>query len=286
MKTLSAVLLTALVATTWTALPVADAKQEIKGSGTGLAERIQDLHLSDAQEAKIEEIRKLYGPKVQTASKELTSIIQEEVNKIRELLTPDQKAELAKIKEERKDRREESLAERFSHLEELELTDAEMAKIAEIRKEYRPKITKAMGSMKGILNDDQRKVREEALKAGKSRKEIMASLKLSDDQKEKMETVCKEVGGLFRDEMHKIRDLLTESQKEKLSELKDERQERARGRMAHMIANLKELKLNDAQSSKITAIRNEYRPRVHEASNRLRATVREEVDMIVTVIKS
>ena len=50
----------------------------------------------------------------------------------------------------------------------------------------------------------------------------MASLKLSDDQKEKMETVCKEVGGLFRDEMHKIRDLLTESQKEKLSELKDD----------------------------------------------------------------
>ena len=69
-----------------------------------------------------------------------------------------------------------------------------MAKIAEIRKEYRPKIEKAReGACKGILTDDQKKAREEALKAGKKRKEVVESLKLTDEQKEKVQTVGKEV---------------------------------------------------------------------------------------------
>ena len=47
--------------------------------------------------------------------------------------------------------------------------------------------------------------------------------------------------------------------------------------MAHRIANLKDLNLTDEQKTKIAEIRKEYRPKVHEAGNKLRASVREEI---------
>jgi hypothetical protein len=55
--------------------------------------------------------------------------------------------------------------------------------------------------------------------------------------------------------------------------------------MAHRIATLKELNLTEDQKTRIAAIRKEFGPRVHEAGNRLRATVREEVEAILAVIK-
>src|SRR5262249_51769067 len=138
---------------------------------------------------------------------------------------------------------------------------------------------------KGTLNDDQRKAREEALKAGKRRGEILKSLNLTDDQKAKVEAVCKEVHTLVREELEKIRDVLTESQKEKLQDLKEERREHARSRHAHAVANLKDLNLTDEQKTQIMDIRKTYHPKVHEAGNKLRATVREEMDAILAVLK-
>jgi hypothetical protein len=82
-----------------------------------------------------------------------------------------------------------------------------------------------------------------------------------------------------------MRDLLSETQKEKLQDFKDERKEKVRDRKAHRVANLKELNLNEGQVSKITDIRKDYRPKVHEAGNQLRGLVREEVDLIVGVLK-
>jgi Spy/CpxP family protein refolding chaperone len=137
----------------------------------------------------------------------------------------------------------------------------------------------------GILTPEQRTAREEGLKAGKRRTEVLTSLKLTDDQKTKVETVCKEVGTLVRSEMEKIRDVLTEGQKETLQEFGKERRERVRDRRAHRIAHLKELNLTDTQLTQIAEIRKEYRPRVHEAGNRLRATVREEVEAIIRAIR-
>src|SRR5215471_19151168 len=43
------------------------------GGGEGLAERIQDLNLTDAQEAKIAEIRKECRTKIQQTDKELAT---------------------------------------------------------------------------------------------------------------------------------------------------------------------------------------------------------------------
>ena len=255
-----------------------------RGDGA-LAERIQDLNLTDDQEAKIADIRKECRPKIQEAAKELAAAVKEEVEKVRAVLTQEQKEKLQALKEERRERRAEGLAERIAHLRELDLTDAERAKIAEIRKEFRPKVAKALGDLRGLLTADQRKAREEALKAGKKRREVIASLKLTDAQKEKVETIGQEVRALVLEKMEKIRDVLTEGQKEKLQEFQAERRERVRDRRAHRIANLRELNLTDAQKSQITEIRKEYRPRVHEAGNKLRATVREEVEAIVAVLK-
>jgi Spy/CpxP family protein refolding chaperone len=179
--------------------------------GGGLAERMQDLNLTDEQEARIIDIRKEFQPKVKAAAKALQAIVQEEVEKARAVLTPEQRTTLASLKEERQEHRATSLAERIVHLEELDLTDAELAKIGECRKQCRPKIVNALEGLKGTLTDAQRQVREEGLKAGKKRKEIVASLKLTDAQKAKVEAACKELTTLRREEMESIRDVLTEN---------------------------------------------------------------------------
>jgi Spy/CpxP family protein refolding chaperone len=251
----------------------------------GLAERIQDLQMSDEQEARIAEIRKECHPEVQKAVKELGTVVREELTKVRAVLTAEQKAKLKELKEERKEHRAECLAQRIAHLQELDLTDAERTKIAEIRKQFHPKIVKAMEGLKGLLSAEQLKAREEGLEAGKKRREVIAALKLTDEQKEKVETVGKEVCALVREEMEKIRDVLTESQEEKLQAFKEERRENVRDRMAHHIANLKSLDLTEEQKGKIAEIRQEYRPKVHEAGNKLRAAIREEVHKILGVIK-
>src|SRR5262249_9094532 len=150
------------------------------------------------------------------------------------------------------------LAERCAHLEELDLTDAEKTKIGDIRKEFRPQVAKALEGLKGILTDAQKKAADEELLAGKKRSEIIASLNLTDAQKEKLETVGKEVVGLLKEEMEKIKDVLTESQQEKLQEFKDERADRVRDRICHRIANEQDLNLTNEQKTQIADIRKEF----------------------------
>lgn len=269
----------------YSAVPAAAKEKPDQENGNGLIERIQDLNLTSEQEDKIAEVHKEYKAKVQEAAKDLAAIVKEEVEKIRAVLTDEQKTKLAELKEERREHRPERLAVRIAHLEELDLTDSEMAKIAEIHKEYRPKIVKAEESLRTVLSDDQRKSREEALKAGKKRREVVASLNLTDEQKEKVEAVGKEVRALVHEELEKVRDVLSEGQKEKLQDFKDERHEHVRDRMAHRIMNFKDLNLTEEQKNQIMEIRKEYRPKVQEAGNKLRATVREEVEAILAVIK-
>ena len=278
MRTLSTVLALAVLMPLGARLAAEDVKEVV-------VERIQDLNLTDDQETKIADIIKDYRPKNEEAAKDLAALVKEEVEKVRAVLTPEQREKLDTFKEERKESREGCLAHRIAHLKELDLTDDELTKIGEIRTEYRPKMVKAMKGLEGLLNGDQRKAREEALNAGKKRKEVLESLKLTADQKEKVTTVAKEVATLFREEMEKIQDVLTAGQKEKLQELSEERKEQVRDRMAHRAANLKDLNLTDEQKTKIMEIRKEFRPKVQEAGNKLRATVREELQMIAAVIK-
>jgi len=250
-----------------------------------VVERVQDLDLTDAQEAKIAEIRKENGPKVKDAAKDLAAILKDEEQKVMALLTPEQKAKVAEMKEERAEIKGERLAERITHLKELDLTDGEFAKITEIRKDCHPKTVKAVKGMEGILTEEQRSARVKGLEAGMKRREIIASLKLTGDQKEKMEAICKEVCTCVHEEAAKLRDVLSEGQKEKLQEFKEERREHVRDRRAHAIANFKDLNLTDDQKSKIADIRQEFRPRVQEAGNKLRATITEGAEAILSVIK-
>jgi len=251
-----------------------------------VVETIQDLNLTDEQEAKIADIMKDFKSKNGEALKELTSAVKDEMEKVNAVLTPEQRDKLAKLKEERKEGREECLAHRIARLKELDLTEDELNKIEDIRKEFRPKIVKAMNSLEGLLSDEQKKAREEGLKAGKKRKEILESIKLTDDQKQKVAAAAKELGALVREEAEKVRDVLSASQKEQLQELKDERKEHVRDRMAHRIANFKDLNLTDEQTTKLADIRKEFRPKIQEAGNKLRSGVREEIEMIVAVLKA
>jgi Spy/CpxP family protein refolding chaperone len=264
----------------------ANAKADDKEVKVILVERIQDLNLTAEQEAKIANIRKEYRSKVQDAAKSLTGTVKEEEDKIRAVLTPEQQDKVKAMKEERAEHRGECLAHALTNLKELDLTDAEMAKIGEIRKEFHPKIAKAMEGLRGILTDAQRKTREDTLAAGKNRKEVLEALNLTADQKTKVETVGKELATLVREEMEQIGDVLNASQKEQVQDLKDERKERVRDRRAHAMANLKDLNLTDDQKAKIAAIRKEYRPKVHEAGNSLRALVRDELGQVVAIIKT
>jgi Spy/CpxP family protein refolding chaperone len=278
MRTLLAVLTVAVVL--WV-----PAKLFADDAPKGMVERLQDLNLTDEQEAKIAEILKECKPKVQEAAKELKAVVREELEKIDALLTSEQKVKIKAHREENKEHRAERLVERMAHLEELELTDAELAKIKELRDEYRPKVHKALESLRGLLTEEQRKAREEALTADKNRREVLVALNLTDEQKQKVAAVCKEIGELVREHMEKVRDLLTDSQKEKLAEFNEERRDRARDRIAHMIMNFRDLNLTEEQKAKVMEIRKEYRPKVHEAGNRLRAAVREEMAQIVAVMK-
>ena len=250
-----------------------------------LAERLQDLSLTAQQEAKIADIRKECRPKVQAAAQALAAVAKEEAEKVRAALTPAQRTKLEALKEERQEHRAEGLAERIAHLGELDLTDAEHAKIAAIRAEFRPKIEKAMEGLHGTLTEQQRAARAEALRAGKNRREVLAALHLTGAQKEKVDAVGKEVAGFVHEELEKIRDVLTAEQQEKLAELRDEHRDRIRDRMAARVMNYRDLDLTDAQKTAIMDIRKEYRPKVHAAGNKLRADVREELGMILAALK-
>jgi Spy/CpxP family protein refolding chaperone len=258
----------------------------------GLAAQIQDLLLSDQQEAKILDIQKEYRPRVQAAGKELVAVIEEELDKIFSVLTLAQKTKIQAFNVgERQTRRAVRRAERLLHLEELdELEELEFiggdgSQIAEIRKEYRPRIVKPLEGLMGTLNEGQRKAREEALKAGKKRSEMIASLNLSDEQKAKIEAVGKEVGTAVREALEKIRDAMTEGQKQKRQELEQGRREGVRDPIARRILSLKDLKLTDTQKAQIAEIGEEYRPKVQKAADKLSAALREEVEKIIAVLK-
>jgi len=252
------------------------------------AERVQDLDLTDQQEAKIADIQKASRPKVQEAAKALGALVKEEVEKIQEVLNAEQRQKVQALREdrdERQDRREECLSHALANLKELDLTDAEMSKIGEIRGDIRPQMAKAVKELEGLLSDDQKKAREEALASGKSRRDVLQALKLTDAQKEKVASVGKDLRTVVREELEQIRGVLSAGQTEKVQDLREERSERVRDRRAHRIANLKDLNLTEEQRTKIASIREEYRPKIQEAGNKLRAAARDEVEQLVAVVK-
>jgi len=278
MRTMYSVL--ALVVAMWASVQLA--AQEVRAI---LVERIQDLNLTDEQEAKIAQIQTASRPKVQAAAQQLSAVAKEELDKAMAVLTPEQKEKLAAQREDRKEYRAEGLCERLARLQELDLSDAEIAQIEAVRKECRPALAKAMEGLRGLLTPEQRKAREEALASGKKHREVLASLNLTPEQKEKVGAACTECCSAIKAELEKFKEALTAQQEEKLADLKDERKEHVRDRRVHRIATHRELALTPDQQAKLTAIRNEYRPKIHDAGNDFRAAVRDEVQAIAGVLR-
>jgi len=278
MRTMYSVL--ALVVAMWASVQLA--AQEVRAI---LVERIQDLNLTDEQEAKIAQIQTASRPKVQAAAQQLSAVAKEELDKAMAVLTPEQKEKLAAQREDRKEYRAEGLCERLARLQELDLSDAEIAQIEAVRKECRPALAKAMEGLRGLLTPEQRRAREESLASGKKHREVLASLNLTPEQKEKVGAACTECCSAIKAELEKFKEALTAQQEEKLADLKDERKEHVRDRRVHRIATHRELALTPDQQAKLTAIRNEYRPKIHDAGNDFRAAVRDEVQAIAGVLR-
>src|SRR5579864_7321828 len=121
MKTLSTVFTLAVALVVYPKLCVADDADAERREGVRerMAERMADLSLSDDQETKIADVRKEFGPKVKEAAKELSTLVKEELDKIREILTTDQKEKIRGLMEERRERRMNGLASRLAHLRDL-----------------------------------------------------------------------------------------------------------------------------------------------------------------------
>ena len=286
MRRLVVISLGLLLACSWLyAASKAQAQERQGAREMVIVERIQDLGLTDEQEAKIADIRKEWRPKVEAAAKLLGGILREEEEKVRDVLSVQQLDQLHELREMRAERRPQRLAERLAHVESLNLTEAEAAKIEAIRAEFRPKITQALEGLKGTLSEEQRQARDEALKSGKKHAEIISALNLTAEQKEKVEAVGKEVSTLVRAELEQIKDVLNPEQQEKVGESKEDRREQVHDRFASAVANAKSLNLSDDQKSRLKEIRQEYRDKVHEAAKNLRAPVRDEVAEIITVIQ-
>ena len=153
MRTLMAVVVPALGVLVYAALPVAADQGSAERAGGGLVARLQDLDLTDEQEAKITDIRKEHPPELQEAARELAAVVREEMGKIRDVLSEEQKAKLLELKDERKERVRDRTACRIANLKDLDLTDEQKTKIADIRKEYRPKVQEAGNKLRATVTD-------------------------------------------------------------------------------------------------------------------------------------
>jgi Spy/CpxP family protein refolding chaperone len=116
--------------------------------------------------------------------------------------------------------------EQFPFLRGLNLTDDQKAKVKEITKEFAPKLKELAEKRDGVLTADQKKAREDAVKAAKDagkniREQMQAgreAVKLTDEQKKTMAEVRKDQEALNKQFIEKIQPILTDDQKAKLKE--------------------------------------------------------------------
>jgi Spy/CpxP family protein refolding chaperone len=152
----------------------------------------------------------------------------------------------------------------------LNLTDEQKAKVKELWKEYQPKFKEATGS---VLTADQKKARDNAIKAAKDAgkkgpevfKAVRAAVKLTDEQKAKMKEAIKPL----RKELHeKIKGILTPEQQEQLKAKIATHKHHGHGPWGM----LKGLNLTDEQKAKVKELRKEYQPKFKEAAGSVLTT--------------
>ncbi len=120
----------------------------------------------------------------------------------------------------------------------LDLTDAQKAKIEDIKKEFGPKFKAAQEKQDSILTDEQKKARTEARQKARESREsfqnmretIEKAMKLTDEQKKKLDEARKATEELNTALREKVTSILTDEQKKKLEEARQQRGNRAGGR--------------------------------------------------------
>jgi len=113
-------------------------------------------------------------------------------------------------------------------MEKMSLTDEQKGKLSAIRQDSGPKFKEVMEAMDGILTDQQKEARREAIEKatadGKKGRELVnaveAAMKLTDEQKGKLDAPAKKLQDLLEEVVRKIMGVLTdEQQKQFLSDL-------------------------------------------------------------------
>jgi flagellar biosynthesis/type III secretory pathway protein FliH len=104
------------------------------------------------------------------------------------------------------------------------LSQEQKDKLAKVRDDFEAKKQQIHEKLGEVLTDDQRRTAQETLEnakqSGKSGRELYqsleASLKLTDEQKQKMEPAGKELQSLVSDTLKQVMDVLSPDQKEAL----------------------------------------------------------------------
>jgi Spy/CpxP family protein refolding chaperone len=189
--------------------------------------------------------------------------------------------------------------ERLESIKGLNLTDQQKGKIDALKKEYGSKLKEGQAKMDGILTAEQKKARDEAIKAaevsGKRGREVwegvQSAMKLTDEQKAKIAETRKEIGPLRREVHEKVMAILTPEQKELWQKDRpgmreprpvQEQTSKPTGRNSGM---LRGLNLTEDQQAKVKKIREEYGPKLKEAqggSLALRKEMHEKILAILT----
>lgn len=113
---------------------------------------------------------------------------------------------------------------------EIVLTDEQKTKVAEIEKEYAPKMKELRETLDKVMTEEQKQARlnvmKEAREKAKDRKEakrgkelqqaIKDAMKLSEEQQKKYDETDKQIVALRQEILEKVKPILTDEQKEKL----------------------------------------------------------------------
>jgi len=111
-------------------------------------------------------------------------------------------------------------------LEGLDLTAEQKEKLGKIREELGPKMKEVFGKLRDILTEEQRSAAEESAKkakeAGKKGRELFeaveSSIKLTDEQKEKMDKLAPEILAVQKEMVKQLMGVLTPEQQGKIKE--------------------------------------------------------------------
>ena len=134
-------------------------------------------------------------------------------------------AEDAKPKKNRPNARKEQPAIQLP--KEITLTDEQKAKVAELEKEYAPKMKELREKHDKILTEEQKKARQEVMKEarekgkeGKKGKDLAQAvkdaMKLTEEKQKEYDETDKKIVALRQEILEKVKPLLTDEQKEKL----------------------------------------------------------------------